>query len=417
MHHTHPQPSNDIYLGRQPILDLRQRVVAYELLFRSGNTNHAGVIDPMLASSQVISYAFGELGIGAALGRSGCFINVDREMLMSDILELLPRERVTLEITEDVVFDEKVIQRCRALKQAGYSLALDDFVYAPVFEAVFELIDVIKVDITRQSPDQVQALGARFRNSKITMLAEKVETEAEYRLCREAGYTLYQGYYFARPDLLVGKRAQTSKMAILRLMGLIIAEADTTELIEAIKLDPGLSYGLLRLVNSASIGLRVRIDTLEQAVMQLGRKQIGRWLQLLLYANKPGAEQPCPLRALATQRSTLLEQLAQAHTPADPGLADRAYLIGMLSLLDALLDMPMPDVVEQLNLSDELRLALLEHEGELGELLALAKMSETGEYNDAHLLDKLGLQPAELASALVKAIEFSEQTASAATDA
>lgn len=411
MNDTHHLTNNDIYLGRQPILDLNQRVVAYELLFRSGRANHAGVIDPMLATAQVISYAFGELGIGAALGRSGCFINVDREMLMSDILELLPRERVTLEIIEDVVFDERVIQRCRVLKQAGYSLALDDFVYAPVYEAVFDLIDVIKVDITRQSPEEVRALGERFRHSKITMLAEKVETEDEYRLCRDAGYTLYQGYYFARPDLLVGKRAQTSKLAVLRLMGLIIAEADTNELIEGIKLDPGLSYGLLRLVNSASIGLRVRIDTLEQAVMQLGRKQIGRWLQLLLYANKPGAEQPCPLRALATQRSTLLEQLARLHAPTDPELADRAYLIGMLSLLDALLDMPMPEVIEQLSLSDELRRALLEHEGELGQLLALAKMSETGDYDNAATLDALGLEPAELADALVKAIDFSEQTA------
>lgn len=398
---------NDIYLGRQPILDRCQRIVAYELLFRSSYVDRAGLVDPVSASAQVIAYAFGELGLDAALGRSGCFINVNRELLLSDLVELLPADRVTLEITEDVIFCDRVIDRCRDLKQMGYSLALDDFVYSPDYDAVFELIDVIKVDITQQSREEVVALAKRFHGRCITLLAEKVESAEEYAMCREAGYVLFQGYYFARPDLITGKRADASNVGVLRLMGLVIEDAETSLLVKALKSEFGLCYGLLRLANSVALGARSRIDTLEQAVMLLGRKQIGRWLQILLYARSSCSDRANPLLELAAQRSELMEQLALIRAC---GLSDRAHLIGILSLLDVLLNMPMGDIVEQLNLSDDLRRALLERQGVLGGLLNLVELSETDNFTEARqLLKTLELSPDTFAYTQIEAFSRARQ--------
>lgn len=371
-----------LYLGRQPILDREQRLVAYELLFRSSQHNAAQVVDGAQATATVIANAFTELGIETALGEARGFINVDEAFLFSDLLELLPQQNVVLEILETVPPTPAVIERCRALKKAGFTLALDDVIQLqPEYTELLSLVEIVKIDIQPLSRIELMQLVIKLKPSGKILLAEKVDSQEQMEQCMQLGFKLFQGYYFAKPSIISGKKLDHSQLSLMKLMGLLLSDAETTQIEEALKPEPGLTVNLLRLTNSVASGGQVRITSLGHAITVLGRRQLQRWLQLLVFTSGRQAGQGNPLLTLAATRGRLMELLASELAPAQSTLADQAFMVGIMSLMPALMNLSMAEIVSTLGLPENVRLALCDNQGQLGDLLALAQASEDGDLN------------------------------------
>lgn len=370
--------AQDIFLARQPLLNRDQHLVAYELLFRSGHHDEARFSDGHAATATVISHAFSHLGIASALGLYRAFINVDKDFLHDDAILLMPPEKVVIEVLEGSLVTPDVVERCAALKEMGYTLALDDFTrvtddYAPLLP----LSTIIKVDITLVAPAELPGLVAQLRPLVPQLLAEKVETSEDFQRCYDLGFDLFQGYYFARPKIIAGRRLMPTQVTTLRLIAMLAQDAETKVIENTLKGDPALSVSMLRLVNSVAMGHRADISSMRQAVLILGRQQFSRWLQLLLYAD-PSDGGVSPLLIMAALRGRFAELIAERSCPGDARMRDAAYMVGILSLTPALLGQPMEDVLASLNLSAPIQNALLQRKGILGAILELFEMLESG---------------------------------------
>lgn len=397
------------FLGRQPILDREQKLYGFELLFRSADTLHANVTDYLQASASVIFDALSSFGLREILGKHKGFINVNADVLMSEALELLPPEKVVIELLEHVPITDTVITRCRELKEKGFSIALDDHVYEPVYEPLYEIVDVIKVDLLRTGMDQLARELETFRRWKPKLLAEKVETHEQYEICESLGFTYFQGYYFARPVVLTRTRVDVGRLAIVKLFNQLVAEVEIGELENTFKQNPNLILNLLRLVNSVSVGLKTRITSMRHAIMVLGYHQLRRWAMMALFANSAQAVGDNPLLVMAATRARLME-LIIAEQPAarlDRDYPDRAFMTGILSLADALLKMPIEEVVAPLNLNEDVRQALLAREGELGTLLSLVEKIEKDDFDGiSPLFENFSLSMANLAPVQLEACNW-----------
>ena len=411
---------DQIYLGRQPILDAKQATVAYELLFRGGNTADSNVTDDLLASANVIINTISQFGIEHVLGGHLGFLNVSHQLLMSDLLELLPPEHMVLEILETVEIDDSVIARCRELKANGFRLALDDFVYNPSYDPLFEIIDIIKFDVMLSSREEIaQGMAAIRKYPRIRLLAEKVEKREEFQHFLGAGFSMFQGYFFARPTVMTARKANPAQATLLRVMGMIQKDEDPSQVEKIFKGSPHLSIGLLRLVNSVGMGLRNKVGSIQQALIVLGQRQLLRWVQLLLYSQTADSTSS-PIFQLAAVRARFIELVAQSLAK-DPkqtkGLADNAFMAGILSLVDVVLSMKMTDVISELGLVDEVKDALLEREGFLGQLLTLSEKMETGDFSAVSALaQELGLSADVLNQAQLEAIQWAEHLGEESAD-
>ena len=405
-------PTTEIFLGRQPILDRDQRVVAFELLFRSGRTQAAGVTDDMQATASVIQHAFSEMGAQAVLGPHLGFINVNAEMLLSDLVEILPREQVVLELLETVTVTDAVVERCRALKQMGYRIALDDFVFDESYRPLLALADIVKIDLMQHTDDALRALVGQLRQWPVKLLAEKIDSHEQADFCRALGFELFQGYYFAKPAVLSVKRANPAQLALLELLDLVLADADTAEIERVFKQNANLTYNLLRLVNSAGGGAVRRIETVSQAIMLLGRKQLQRWLQLLVFTLQEGTPYPSPLLLMAAARGRMMELLAQRRG-GDAALRDQAFMAGIFSLIENVIGKPLAEILQDLNLGDTMNAALLRREGTLGALLDLVESVEQQDLGHTlTLLDAAGgLSLSDLTVAEIEAMVWTHQIA------
>lgn len=372
--------ADQLFLGRQPILDREQNLFAYELLFRNGTRNAADVTDGVQATATVIVNAFAELGVEAALGKCRGFINVDEAFLFSDMLELLPRQSVVLEILETVPPTAAVVERCMALKAAGFTLALDDVIQlAPEFAELLALVEIVKVDIQPLSRVQLMQLVMKLKPMGKQLLAEKVDSREQMEQCLKLGFTLFQGYYFAKPTIIAGRKLDHSQLSLMKLMGLLLSDAATTELEEALKPEPGLTVNLLRMTNSVGSGTTETITSLRHAITVLGRRQLQRWLQLLVFASNKQQGTSNPLLLLAATRGRLMELLAEELSPGNNALADQSFMVGIMSLMPALIGLPIEEIIAPLGMADIVCDALCVGSGPLGALLHLAESSETGD--------------------------------------
>lgn len=406
--------TRDIFLGRQPILDRDQRIVAYELLFRSADTASVTVTDDMQATASVIHHAFSEMGVQAVLGSQLGFINVSADMLLSDLVELLPREQVVLELLETIIVTDAVIERCRALKQQGFMLALDDFVFAESHRPLLALVDIVKLDLLQHTQDELRAAVSQLKPWPVKLLAEKVDSAEQAAYCHALGFDLFQGYFFARPAVLTAKRADPSQMALTQMLGMVMRDADTQQVEQVFKQHPNLTYNLIRLVNSVALGAQRSIASVSQALMVLGRKQLQRWLQLLLFTLQSGSAYPSPLLVLAATRGKMMELLAGKQR-GDADYCDEAFMAGILSLIETIIAKPLADIVGELNLNERLAGALLRREGKLGSLLQLVESVEHPDPNHTRaLLAQAGtLSLSDLTAAEIEAMAWANQIAEA----
>ncbi len=401
-----------IFLGRQPILDSEQQLVAYELLFRNSCHNAAAVTDGMQATAIVIANAFTELGIEAALGCHRGFINVDEHFLFSDMLELLPRHAVVLEILETVPPTAAVIERCKALRAAGFTLALDDVIQlAPEYAELLALVDIVKVDIQPLSRIELMQLTMKLKPMGKQLLAEKVDSREQMEQCQKLGFTLFQGYYFAKPMIIAGRKLDHSQQSLMKLMGLLLSDAETSELEAALKPEPGLTVNLLRMTNSVGAGCTEKINSLGHAITALGRRQLQRWLQLLVFSSAQPNGTSNPLLLLAATRGRLMELLADQLSPGDIALADQAFMAGIMSLMPALVGLPISEIIAPLGLSTQVRQALCEGSGQIGSLLHIAEFSENDDLSrlDQALAELPGLTPGTINHAQTQALQWANQ--------
>ncbi|QEM69270.1 EAL domain-containing protein [Geobacter sp. FeAm09] len=372
-------------IGRQPILNVREEVEAFELLFRSAESIASARFSSSLrASSQVIVATVSAMGIEALLGGQHGFINVDTELLMSDVIELLPPERIGLELLETVEPHPEIVKRCRALKSRGYRLVLDDHEYSPAFEPLYDgLVDVVKIDLVRTPLGQLPAMVERLRRYPVRLLAEKVETRGVFLRCRSLGMELFQGYFFARPTLVQKQRVRNALSGFLTLMQQLSSGAETDEIEATFKENPALVYKLLMLVNSVSVGLHEKIRTIRHALTIIGRQQLKRWVQIALFAGdgRQGADNP--VMHLAVARATFMEELARTPPRVGSCSPDEAFMVGILSVLKEVYEIPVDEVVSGLGLSDDIRNALADRKGEMTVLLSLARMLEANEFGEA----------------------------------
>ena len=370
-------PSDDFFLARQPILGRNQRLVAFELLFRSADAPEANVVDHAAATAAVISHA-SQLGMQRVVGERLAFVNVDEVVLMSDFVRFLPADKVILEILETVKATDAVLARVIELRGFGFKFALDDVIAeSDDVRRLIDLVDVVKIDVRAVPDGTLPALVARFKSLGKKLLAEKVETLAEYNTCMALGFDFFQGYYFARPHILSGKKIAPSELVILSLLQLITSDADNRDIELAVKRDPLISLNLLRLVNTPAAGARHPINSLAEALLLLGREQLQRWLQILLYAT-PGTtvELHSPLLQMATTRGKLMELMTQKLSLAQRPSPESGFTVGIMSLMDALFSMSMEDILGSLRVAPDVRAALLEREGTLGDMLGVVELLE-----------------------------------------
>ncbi|BCS55361.1 EAL and HDOD domain-containing protein [Geobacter sp. SVR] len=376
-------------LGRQPILNRGEELIGYELLFRSTDSGVAEATNATYATASVITNALTSFGIEEILGPHKGFINLDLELLMHDSLNILPKNQVVIELLETMQITPALVEHCRSLKQDGFTLALDDHEYSPLYHELYEIVDIVKVDLTQSPLEDLEEMVRQLRTYELQLLAEKVETQEEFNRCLELGFDLFQGYYFAKPSVLKKRRMEHSGHTLLKLMRLLEDDAEVARIEETFREDPGLTCKLLFLVNSVSIGLRCKIDTIRHAIMFLGRQQIKRWIQMALFADSDqyGAENP--LMEMAAVRASFMENMSSCHRTlkTEEESPEKAFMTGILSVLQKVYDISIDDVIQKLNLSEDISEALAERKGELGNLLHMAELLEQADFR--HLVSHL----------------------------
>ncbi len=375
MHESVAQPLADrgeVLVARQPIFDGDLKLHGYELLFRGAR---GGVADPQRWTASLIVDGVAELGLDALVGDALAYVNVSRAFLID--VDPLPFEPagVVLELTEDSHHtDQALLHRLDVLRARGYRIALDDFAYDSSLDPLIKRADLIKLDVLADGQHRLAEVVPLLRSYKAQLLAEKVETSSEFEFCRELGCTLFQGYFFSRPREVTGVRVSADKIAGLNTLAeLTEPQVSFKDLERIISTDVGLAYKLLRYVNSGFFSLARRIETVHDALVILGHNNVRQWATVMALAG--ATSRPPALISLALLRARLCEKVAARRTDTSP---DAAFMAGLFSVLDALLDLPMEDAVARLPLSEELNVALLGRKGNLGEILEAVIAIEEG---------------------------------------
>jgi c-di-GMP-related signal transduction protein len=393
------------YLARQPILNRARELFAYELLFRNGLQNSCDGLDLELASTSVMDTSF-LIGFEKITAGHRMFINCPREFLLRDYISLFPPASVVVEILENIKPDQEVIEACQRLKQSGYTIALDDFVDSPDWAPLVALADILKVDFRLTNPNEQRAIVSRYAEKNIRMLAEKVESQEEYAAAMQMGYSLFQGYFFCRPEIMQHRKLPSFKLAYLELLRAATApEFDIQELALKIKHEATLTFRLLRYLNSAAFGLRSEIRSVAHALSLLGERELRKWIAVVsvgvLADGKPDELMTVPL--IRGRFCELLAPLAGM-----PAHANDLFLMGLLSVMDAILDQPLDSILAELPVRAEIKEALQARTGLYWQLLDLAIAHERADWEKVSALVSERRMKEEQVSALyVAAVDWS----------
>jgi c-di-GMP-related signal transduction protein len=394
------------FVARQPILDRSQNVFGYELLFRNGIEDYFNA-DPDLAARSTLDSSL-LFGINTLCDNRRAFVNCTREVLFKDLITLLPPSQVVAEILETVEPEDRVIAACKRLKSLGYMIALDDFAPDDARLPLCEFADIIKVDIRATQPEQRAGMIRRFATAKYKMLAEKLETPLEFQQARDMGFVYFQGYFFCRPELVVGREVPASRLHYLRLLDLVSrSEVDLRELEKMLKTEASICYRLLRYLNSPIFGFALEIKSIRHAITVLGEREIRRWIRLVVAVG--AAEQKCSeLVLMGLVRARFCELLSQRlRSNSD------LFLMGLLSIMNAVLEVSMDMLLEQLPVEHEIKAALLSQKSPLRPLYQLMLAQESGEWTQSSALGKqLRLTDEEVALTWWQAVHWAQEATS-----
>jgi EAL and modified HD-GYP domain-containing signal transduction protein len=395
------------YAARQPILDRDKKLIGYELLFRDGVDNVFPDIDGDEATSRLIEGSQFNFGLEDLTDNKPAYINFTLETLQKGYPLLLGKEQVVVEILETIQPGKRLLALVKDLKEKGYILALDDYIHQPVWRHFYPYIDIIKIDFLTCDVDSIKAIIEAIKPyPHIKLLAEKVETYEKYQVALEMGFSYFQGFFFSKPEMVQSKTLPPSEMALAELLYETSSiDLNLRKITEVFERDVNLSYKLLRYSNSAAFKRRAEISTIKQALIVLGSEEIKRFLSLL-FAAQVAADKPAELIRLSLTRARFAELLAISHGKMrDTGMA---FLTGMMSLMDAILDEDMPSVMNKLPLTIEIKDALLKDEGLLATYLKLVKFYEQANWEKAkEIQQQLGLKPEEVPDAYHDALSWS----------
>ncbi|PIQ27770.1 hypothetical protein COW36_07620 [bacterium (Candidatus Blackallbacteria) CG17_big_fil_post_rev_8_21_14_2_50_48_46] len=393
---------SEVYVGRQPIFDRNLDVFGYELLYRSADLEQALFMDGNHATSVVISNTFLEIGLERLVGDKLAFINLTRPFLLGEFPIPLQPDKLVLEILEDIVLDQELVAAVHDLKQQGFTLALDDITDPVRLKALQGLASIVKVDLMQTDRAQVPSQVAFYKQTGVKVLAEKIETMEEFEWCESLGFDLYQGYFLSKPKVVKEKKLTGTKIVIMQLLAAMQKPDVEFQRIETIiQHDVALSYKLLRLINSAYYGMRSEIKSIKQALTLLGLRQIQSWVSLLLLSE--AENKPSELIKTAMVRGKMCELLAETLEEPRPEIP---FTIGLFSVLDALMDMSLEDILAQVPLAQDVKDALLEKTGPYGRILASVLAYEKADW--AHVRIQ-GLNPLDVVDCYMEAIEWAEE--------
>jgi EAL and modified HD-GYP domain-containing signal transduction protein len=389
------ETQTEVFVARQPIFDRHRHVYAYELLFRSGLKNAFGGMDPDRASIKVIADGFIRFGLQRLTGGKRAFINFTRDTLVKGYATLLPKDSIVVEILEDVEQDPEVFDACRALKQRGYMIALDDVVCDDWDNPLVGFADIIKVDF--------RGSDARTKAALPGLIAEKIETRAEFDEAVALGYTYLQGYFFSKPLVLSGRDVPAVKQRYLELLREINrTDLDFADLEDVIKREPSLTYKLMTYINSVAFSFRSRITSVRQSLALLGEDAVRKWASVVALAAL-AHEQPSELLVSSLIRARFCEVIAASVKLEERG--QELFLMGLFSLLDAITGRPMHDVLANLPLADDIKMALLGNRNRLRDVLACVLAYEQAEWETFGLFAaKLRLDEGETVRIYLEAV-------------
>lgn len=401
----------DIFIGRQPILDLEGKCTAYELLYRSKGAIEADFKDDTKATTRVIINLVHNIGVSSIIGDKTGFINVDDHTLLSDALFSVPKEQFVFEILEYTKMSVAIVERVRQLHNMGYRFALDDFscenTNIEYFKSLFPFVDIIKIDLLTIDITKLEEMVEKFKAHNVTLLAEKVEDLEVYERCKKAGFTLFQGYFFEKPSIIVGKKIEPSAINAIDLINTLYTTSDMEVVTQKFSLYPELTFNLLRYINSSKYNFKNEITSIKQILNLLGPSRLRSWLGLFLYGSSQERLFQDAITAAATFRANMMKELVMAH--GKPELSDEAFLTGSLSLIDTYLQVDMHEIVERIQLSKSMIDALLHRNGYLGKFLTITEKLEKTERLQSmigHLAPKINLTPTQLYALYCKANDF-----------
>ncbi|MDE1220400.1 HDOD domain-containing protein [Vibrio aestuarianus] len=398
------------YVARQPILNAKQHTLGYELLFRDGENNaFPAHIESNRATYRLIVENFLSVGMNPAIAKSRCFINFPYKSLIRRLPLTLPRDQIVVEVLETCAPSDELLDVIKDLYKRGYIVALDDFVYSHEWERFLPYVHIVKLDIMALGLEEAcEFVRKRIaEGSKRRFLAERVETEHEFNVTRSAGFTFFQGYFFSKPQIIKQRYVSPEQIIALELFREVCKPDVDFERIECImSQDVALSYKLLRFVNTMSDRLSMPISSFRQALVYLGQDRLKTFVSLAV-ASFVSSKKPKELYNLSLQRAQFCQLMASHHSLCE--YREQAFLIGLFSVLDALLDISIEELVEQLPLSDAVKIALQRREGPIGELLALEECFEQADWQgvEAHC-DALGLELGVVSDELSAALRWSQ---------
>jgi len=393
-----------LFIARQPIYNRTQAVMGYELLYRNDHINRANITDADQASCETILNSFMHIGIDNIVGSTLAFINLPREFIVNNTLTPMFKEQAVLEILEDVEPDDDVIAGIKRLKSEGYKIALDDFVYRDEFIPLIELSDFIKIDVKALNPDQIDNHLALLKPYGAQLLAEKVETHEMYKFCFDRDFTYFQGYFFCRPEMLKKKSLPSNKLVILNLISKLQDPEITSDELEGLLVqDITLSYKLLRYINSAAFSLRSEVDSIKDAIILLGMKNLKNWVSLIMMS-KIVDRKPPELIVTGMIRGKMCELIAQK---LHPEIAHQMFVIGLFSVLDALMDQPLIELLDTVILSTPIKLALLDQSGPQGEIYKYVLQYEKCNWDE---INNSGANAAEYIQSYLAAVHWADES-------
>ena len=403
-----------IFIGRQPILDRSGEIYAYELLYRNSEDNFFPDINPEQATISLLINTFLSIGIDQVTSGVRSFINFSGELLAQDIFMDLDPKQVVIEILEDVEITSALLHRLRLFKEAGFTLALDDFILQDQYLThlqIFELVDIIKVDFMLTDAAEKRRITQFLRRyPKIILLAEKVETEAEYQLALRSGYDLFQGYFFAKPEIIKSAEIPSNTLVHLQIIDYFHKDTQSiNQLSELIMRDVSISYKLLRFINSLAFDIPRQISSIKQAIMLIGLRDTKKWLQVLMLHDLGEDMRDGRVRALvelSLRRARACELLAKYKRKSNK---DEYFLTGMFSLIDAVMRRKWEDVLPLLSLSDVIIDTLNGKETEMAPYLQLVVAVENFDWETVEKLSKqLGVPKKELSTIILQAMRWSQ---------
>jgi len=394
---------DDIFVARQPIYDRENQIIGYELLYRAGNTTIAEFSDGKLASSQVILNSFLNIGFDGLIGSTLAFINITEGFILDEALTLMYDKQIVLEILEDIPPSSEVVAGVKRLKKQGYKIALDDFQYSPEYDELLLLADFVKLDVIDLSSEQMLRELKNLTPYNAKIIAEKIETPEMYDFCKKAGFNYFQGFYFCKPQLVNINNIPANKLVVLNLLKLLNKhDYDFNEIEKAISQDAVLTYKLLRYVNSAAFSQRKEVDSIKEALALVGGDTIKKWVTLILTMQLAEGK-PQALLITALVRAKMCELLEEASDNNNGEM----FTIGLFSLLDALMDVAMVELLDDLTLSAEVKFAILDHQGEKGELLDNVICYEQGDWG---YLSEQGIDAEIYLSSYMESVKWTDST-------